>query len=253
MALTKTQVPYTGPYTIEGRGKHKGPTVIALKRAMSRLGYFPWEPAKWDNVFNKALESALDKWNPGKDGYGPDRYDKLRAAKTKSGEYALDAVAQQLIKDEAKSLKVAVPALGPIYHGGYSVLDHDLTHPTDGVPLFPAFDDAFMQGTGIIAPEKLTVYEYSHSHPGHAFFGKGDSKLRYWFGHLDRDVSVGHTFAKGDFIGRVAPNHVGGGPHCHLGINVELLWGTGKQLAHHDNYTHGAPLIRRQLEASSLV
>jgi hypothetical protein len=40
---------------------------------------------------------------------------------------------------------------------------------------------------------------------------------------------------------------VGGGPHVHVGVNVELLWGLGKQLAHHTNYTHGAPLIRDQL------
>jgi hypothetical protein len=257
MPLTTTQVPYTGPYSVAGRGKHKGDTCIALKRAMSRLGFFPWRPDVFDTNFNTELEAALDKWDKGKDGYGEDRWVKIRAAKVKTGpnagQYALDDTAIKLIKDEAKALKSAVPNLGPIFHGGLSVLDHDLTHATDGISLFPAFDDAFMQGTGIIAPEKLTVYKSSSSRPGHAFYGKGDSKLRYWFGHLDRDPSVGHTFAKGDFMGRVAPNNVGGGPHCHVGVNVELLWGAGKQLQHHTDYTHGGYLIRRQLEAFKLV
>jgi hypothetical protein len=247
--LPPASVPYTGPYSVEGHGKHKGNTALALKRAMSRLGYLPWEPTVWDDAFNAKLEAALDRWDPAKDGYAEGRWAKLRRAKMANGDYALDAVSQKLIRDEYKASTVKVPDLGPIFHGGASVLQHDLTHPTDGIPLYPAFDDAFAQGTGIIAPENMTVTRSSSSRPGDACYCIGDSKLRYWFGHLAVAPAVGRELEKGDKIGNVAPNHIGGGPHCHVGINVEVLMGAGRQLIHHDNYTHGAPLIGAQLEA----
>ena len=105
MTLSTSTVPYTGPYSIDGNGKHKGPTALALKRAMSRMGELPWEPDKWDDAYNRKLEDALDRWNPGANGYGEGRYDKLRAAKvpkgaTHAGEYALDSVCIDLIADE---------------------------------------------------------------------------------------------------------------------------------------------------------
>lgn len=146
-----------------------------------------------------------------------------------------------------------VPNLGPIVAGGISVLDHDCTHATDGISLYPAFDDAFYQGALIIAPETLHVTASSSSRPGLAFYAQGESRIRYWFGHLDRTHYAGQTFTKGQLVGKVAPNHIGGGPHCHVGVNVELLWGKGKQLEHHTNYTHGAPTIRAQLIAHQSV
>lgn len=141
-----------------------------------------------------------------------------------------------------------VPALGPIWHGGKSVLLHDLTHSTAGIPLYPAFDDAFREGEVIIAPEALTVCKHlTSSNPGHAIYACGRSEIVYWFGHLDRAHALGTKFGKGDAIGKVARNTIGGGPHCHVGINIEALAGKGKQLAHHTDYTHGAPLIGTQL------
>lgn len=139
------------------------------------------------------------------------------------------------------------PTIGPLYKGGKSVLEQDCTHATDGIPLYPAFDDAFKEGLLIIAPEAMEVTRESSSRPGLAFYATGRSKLRYWFGHLDRTHKAGTRFRKGDTIGRVAPNRIGGGPHVHCGVNVELLWGKGKQLAHHTDYTHGAPTIGKQL------
>jgi hypothetical protein len=207
---------------VDGYGKHKGNTAIALKRAMSRLGYLKWEPTVWDDVFNEKLETALDKWNPGRDGYGEGRWTKIRSSKAKDGTYALDSVCIKLIKAEASVIKVKVPALGPVFNGGKSVLMHDCTHATDGVYLHPAFDDAL-----------------------------GESKIKYWFGHLAYAPAVGRRFRKGDLLGRVAYTSVGGGSHVHVGINVENLWGAGKELIHHTNYTHGAPLIGAQLLAHS--
>lgn len=141
-----------------------------------------------------------------------------------------------------------LPDLGPVWVGGKSVLDHDLTHKTAGVALYPAFDDAFNQGRVVIAPEPLVVIiPYTGSVPGKAFYARGKSRLRYWFGHLDRNHPIGTSFAKGDAVGRVAANNLGGGPHVHVGINIEELVGDGRQLLHHSDYTHGAPTVGSQL------
>jgi hypothetical protein len=171
----------------------------------------------------------------------------IQWAKDKRGGHWPDALSAlaALEKDRA----TVVPDLGPIWAGGKSVLLQDLTHATTGIPLYPAFDDAFkQQGRVIIAPEPLTVdKKLSSANPGFAFYATGRSKLRYWFGHLDRAHPLGTKFAKGDAVGKVAANSIGGGPHVHLGINVELLLGPGKQLKHHTDYTHGAPTVGSQL------
>lgn len=152
-----------------------------------------------------------------------------------------------LERDLLKDIAPKVPALGPVWKGGKSVLLHDLTHATSGIPLYPAFDDAFVQGRSIIAPEDMEVTRSSSSRPGEAFYATGKSKIRYWFGHLDRTHQPGRKFRKGEFVGHVAPNSIGGGPHVHVGVNVELLLGQGRELAHHTNYTHGAPTVGAQL------
>lgn len=146
-----------------------------------------------------------------------------------------------------QDFRADVPDLGPLWIPGKSVLDHDLTHATTGVPLYPAYDDAFNQGRVILAVEPMEVFRQSSANPGEAFYAKGKSGLRYWYGHLDRGHPVGRKFAKGDAVGKVAANTIGGGPHVHLGINVELIAGQGKQLRHHTNYTHGAPTVGAQL------
>lgn len=138
--------------------------------------------------------------------------------------------------------------IGPVWKGGKSLLDQDLTHPTSGIPLYPAFDDAFVEGREIIAPERLVVTRDSSSRPGDAFYADGESGLRYWFGHLAVAPGVGKRFAKGEVMGKVGANNIGGGPHVHVGVNAEKFLGKGKELQHHTNYTHGAPTIREQLD-----
>jgi hypothetical protein len=142
-----------------------------------------------------------------------------------------------------------LPDLGPVWAGGKSVLEHDLTHKTSGINLYPAFDDAFNQGRVVIAPEPLVVVlPATGSVPGKAFYARGRSRLHYWFGHLDRSHPPGTSFAKGAAVGRVAANSIGGGPHVHVGINIEELAGDGRQLLHHSDYTHGAPTVGAQLK-----
>lgn len=163
----------------------------------------------------------------------------------------LSAAAKALLPQQP--VKPTIPNLGPIVKGGKSVLDHDLTHATDSIPLFPAFDDAFGQGVTVIAPEALTVTRRSSSRPGEAFYADGASGLKYWLGHLTASPAVGTKFRKGQSVGKTCANHVGGGPHCHVGVNVEKLWGAGKQFSHHVDYTHGGPTIRQQLLVHSLL
>ena len=169
----------------------------------------------------------------------------------------LDALAEDLNPEAATTAAAAatpvpgipgVPRLGPVWRGGKSVLEQDCTHATSGIPRFPAFDDAFVAGRKVIAPEALRVTRASSSNPGDAFFATGRSGLRYWFGHLVRAPSVGTKFRKGETMGIVLDHNIGGGPHVHVALNIERLIGPGKQLAHHTNYTHGAPLIGTQLQ-----
>lgn len=146
--------------------------------------------------------------------------------------------------------KPLLPNIGPVVAGGISVLDHDLTHPTSNINLYPAFDTAFGAGREVIAPESIVINKkYSSSSPGIAFYASGASGIDYWFGHLDRRHILGTPFTKGQLLGKTVPTQIGGGPHVHVGVNTERILGNGKELLHHNNYTHGAPTIRVQLEA----
>lgn len=253
--ISKTDFPYTGPYSKEGNGKHKGNTALALKRAMSRMGEIPWEPEKWDNAFNQKLEDALDRWDPGKNGYAEGRYDKIRAAvvpkgRTHAGEQALDSVCINQVQTEYASMKGSkVPALGPLEKGGASLLDFALSHDTSGIPLYPATDTVWTKGTTVIAPEDLTVTKASSSNPGCAYYAEGVSGIKYWFGHMTAALPVGTKVKKGNKIGVVGA-FSGYTPHLHCGFNVEKLWGTGKEMKHGNNYSvSGIPTIRAQFES----
>lgn len=118
--LTEKQVPYTGPYSMAGNGKHQGPTAEAMKRALSRAGApsLPW--TDFNNVYNQALENAWD-WYDAKhsagtanNGYAKGRWERLRAMMADPGgqhpgEHALDSYGQTLIQNEAKETSSSTP------------------------------------------------------------------------------------------------------------------------------------------------
>ena len=147
-----------------------------------------------------------------------------------------------------------VPSLGKLWSGGKPLLAQDLTHKTGGIPLYPALDDAFNKNGGItiLAPENITVRKGSSANPGDAFYAEGDSLIRYWFGHLVTAPAVGRRIKKGARVGVTLKHTVGGGPHVHVGVNVERLFGPGKQLLYGKtgtgpDYTHGSPTVGAQL------
>jgi len=158
----------------------------------------------------------------------------------------------KLAADLKPDPKPVIPIFGPVYNGGDSLLHYQLTHETSNIDYYPAFDTAFSEGMAILAPEPLLVSRSSSSKPGLAFYAIGSWKLKYWFGHLDRTHAAGKRFKKGELIGRVCHNNVGGGPHCHIGINVEELMGRNHQLKYGKNgngpnYTFGSPNIGKQI------
>lgn len=247
----------------------QGADIEAVKRVISHAGFWDWEPQPFDRDYNNNFANGSDRGTGVKGfqkkygldvtgAFGEGAFNKTKGMKIPAKDWAGkpksnagDPVWDERSASIYRDYKVpdTVPDLGPTFSGGKSVLKHDLTHATSGIPLFPAFDDAFSQGITIIAPEDLEVYQASSSNPGDACYCKGKSGIRYWFGHLTTAPAVGTKIAKGKKIGVTCVNDVGGGPHVHVGVNVEKVWGTGKQMTHHTNYTHGAPLIGDQLEA----
>jgi hypothetical protein len=251
------------------------PLTVAIKRAVSRGGRWPW--GTFDDTFSNAFSHGKAGGNVADSGVagvqrqqgiqasgwlGKGTFDALNwsfvpAGLPNAGAALFDGPALNLIRQAAKEgppkppdppePNAKIPDLGPVCAGGKSVLAQDLTHATSGISLYPAFDDGFAQGVTVIAPEPLTVTRSSSSNPGEAFYADGASGLRYWFGHLTATQSAGVKFAKGAKVGVTCHNDVGGGPHVHVGINVERLWGAGKQFEHHTNYTHGAPTVGEQL------
>lgn len=152
---------------------------------------------------------------------------------------------------------ITIPSLGKLYASGRSVLLEDLTHATSSIDFYPALDTAFRAGTNILAVEDLIVIEPdSGSNPGEAFYARGESKLKYWYGHLAHDAEPGRRFKKGDVVGTVLFQRRADGTvnsHLHWGINVEefigrrriqLLYGA---TGHGPNYTRGSATIGKQL------
>jgi hypothetical protein len=242
------------------KGVPDGDDVIGVKRALSRAGFMTWQ--EFDDAWNDKVTAACNAFQK-KRGikigpYITGTHTALKAAnvpanKPNAGQDAFDDRAAALYKGYLVPSKV--PNLGSVFAGGQSVLRHDLTHRTSGLPrngsgdMWPAFDDAFSVGTNIIAPEDLEVFQASSSNPGDACYARGVSRIEYWFGHLVIAPAVGTKLPKGKPFAKVCPNNLGGGPHVHVAVNVERLWGAGKVLTHKTSYQHGAPLIGDQLAA----
>lgn len=145
----------------------------------------------------------------------------------------------------------AIPQLGPGLEDGLSMLLMAPTHNTDGVPGYPAFDDGFGQaGRWIIAPEKLTITRQSGAVGGDAVYATGQSKIKYWIGHLTPAPATGRVFLKGARIARIADQRAT--DHVHWGLDVRPLTGQSLRYGRNGNgpdYSYGSPTIGAQLLA----
>jgi hypothetical protein len=151
-------------------------------------------------------------------------------------------ILDQLQEDASPAVKI--PELGPIVKGGVSILLQDCTHITSGLG-WPAFDDGWVAGKEVIAPEDCYVDDdtSSASGGGDAFYVKGESKIRYYIAHITTVPKLDTKFKKGATMTRISPEHIR--DHVHLGLDTRPL--IGKFLISHDDYTHGAPKIGVQL------
>ena len=110
--LPIAKCPYTGPYGSSGtKFPNRGPTVEALKRAVSRAGFISWKDnftQYWpeDGELDKGFRRwQRDKGLPGDGIYGQQEWKAMRATKVPvgqphAGEYAFDDYACKLILEE---------------------------------------------------------------------------------------------------------------------------------------------------------
>jgi len=65
VSVSEKDAPFTEPYAKAGNPsgfKSKGPTALAVKRALSHLGFLLWEPDEWDDQWNDKLNRAAAEW-----------------------------------------------------------------------------------------------------------------------------------------------------------------------------------------------
>jgi hypothetical protein len=138
-----------------------------------------------------------------------------------------------------------VPQLGKVLPNGKTVLMECCTHFTD-VLNWPAYDEKGTPGTQVLAPENLVVYDNTSSaQGGDAFYARGKSGIRYWFGHISTVPRLGAEFKKGQPMTKISREHPV--PHVHVALDVRPL--IGRHLISHHDYSQGAPLIGVQLKA----
>lgn len=175
---------------------------------------------------------------------GPALYAELR----ERGAY--DALAGELLREHAAV--PVYPQLGPLTASGKSLLDHDLTHATGGLPGFPALDTGWYAGCPLLAPEVIEVTGHGRARRrdgkpnGLSVHATGASGIRYWFGHVARPAKVGAKLPLGAVVAYVSANHEE--PHGHVGVDARAI--IGRELEHRTDYRHGAPTIREQFQAA---
>ncbi len=237
--LTEAQCPWTGPYGLPSSGlRSRGETNVALKRAMARLGHLDWEPEVWDDVFNQRLSNALSLWDPGHTGYGRGRWEKIRAMRIPrglehAGEYALDAVALDLIRQDYADQHPAPPPYPA------NVYPHDkdwqsycggFLHETGGISGNMAYDFLAGPATPVLAVEKGVVSRTAGHDPATGLHGSNRDVFGwsvylkcaygfYYYTHFGKLlVTAGTQVRVGDIIGFVG-DWPGDRPrsHTHLG------------------------------------
>jgi hypothetical protein len=115
MGLAESEAPFSEPYALAGNPsgfRSKGPTALAVKRALAHLGFLEWEPERWDEHWNEKVNDASAAWkrkrgiipSGSSDGsWGKKAHDVMRSAwYEKSGDHlpAFDGESQRLLREE---------------------------------------------------------------------------------------------------------------------------------------------------------
>lgn len=235
--LSEQQCPWTGPYGLPSSGlRYEGATNEALKRMLWRLELF--HPPPYDDNFNQDLSDALALWDPGHTGYGKGRWTKARQArvprgKPHEGEYALDSIALQLIREDYL-LQHPPP---PPYPANCYPHDKDwpsrcggFLHETGGIGGNWAYDFLAGPATPVLAVEKGVVSRTAGHDPATGLHGANRDVFGwsvylkcsygfYYYTHFGRLlVAAGTQVRVGQVIGFVG-DWPGDRPrsHTHLG------------------------------------
>lgn len=230
------------------KGPSKGRDVKDfVKRTLHRMphqlgmgeNFFPEPPEGFTDVYNdKTVEAIMvvQDWfdiRPPTGNVGFTTFDFLWAYADAYSKYAY----------RIWSPPSPVPDLGKLTQGGRDLLELRLTHPTSGIPNFPAIDAGWITGLDVYAVENMKVTQASSANVGDACYMMGQSSIEYWYGHLQLAPPVGRVFSRGDKVGDISSHPRGA--HVHMGMNATRL--IGKDLVY--GYSHGVPTVGQQLDA----
>jgi len=221
-------VPFPRPLSV---GVPQGQDIIALKRAISRAGFWPW--TTFTPYYTKAFSKSVAWFQRGEklvaDGvYGPVTHEHLRKTHRVAhpDEWAFDAVAIHLM-NEAYLLQhpgIVAPCktgVRPRY-----------LHETGGLNGNWALDWMNPTGTAIYAPLACTITQLSGSDPSHGVhkgdrFGwsmhfTDDRGRTYFATHMgSRSVSDGQKVTVAQKLGTIGSwPHDPGRSHLHLGVDA---------------------------------
>jgi murein DD-endopeptidase MepM/ murein hydrolase activator NlpD len=209
-----------------------GRDVVAVKRALSRAGYIRW--GKFTPVYGpylvKAMKTFQKHYGILQTGvYGPYTHRALLPF--------FDARARKFYEE---SSKLGADAVGIPTDSGEDYLQlpkrFRSTHPTGGLPGYPAVDVFAKPGTKVRAPADGRIVKLSGRDPrfggspggsyGWSIYLKSNNPNgTYFLTHFgSRLVTLGKVVKEGDIIGTVADSAISGKPgtsHIHEGLNLE--------------------------------
>jgi hypothetical protein len=231
--LTTKQFPYTGPF-YEGDKNH--PTIQGLKRGQVRLGNLKQSLGSVTDDFGPELKEALRKFqrdvgiSPATGAYGRGTYQALRTAvvpaeSPNAGQYAMDALALKLVREDAHTRCYPHP------QGSLSQICQGL-HATAGLSGNWAIDFCAPGGTKVLAVERATIRKLSGRDPslgadqmvgifGWSIHYETAEGYRYFSTHygVRSPLQVGQVVDVGQVLGTVGSWP--GDPsrsHTHLGV-----------------------------------
>lgn len=235
--LTEKQFPYTGPF-YEGDRNH--PTIKGLKRGQVRLGNLKQNLSDLTDDFGLELKDALKAFqrdvgiSPATGAYGRGTWMVLRSAKVpaefpNAGQYAMDALALKLVREDALTRCYPHP------EGSLSQICQGL-HPTAGLSGNWAIDFCAPGGTKVLAVERATIRKLSGRDPasgadqtigifGWSIHYETSTGYRYFSTHYGArsPLTIGQVVEVGQVLGTVGSWP--GDPsrsHTHLGVTSPL-------------------------------